>query len=90
MLCKNVYSPIVCAADCDRRPPLAALPFRPRSGDPAEGAAHGPALAAVAIALAFLALAGLSHSQHILADRDPAVYINTGRSIAARISYARR
>ena len=59
----------------------AAWPFRPRARA-GEHAAHGPAIAAVAIALALLAIAGISHSEHLLTDRDPAVYINTGRSIA--------
>lgn len=55
--------------------------FRPRraAGD---HAAHGPAIAAVGIALVLLAMAGAGHSEHLFNDRDPAVYINSGRSIA--------
>ena len=59
----------------------AAWPFRPRARAD-EARAHGPAIAAVAIALALFAIAGISHSEHLLTDRDPAIYINTGRSIA--------
>ena len=60
---------------------VAALPFRPhrRAG---ERAAHGPALVALAIGVALLATSGVWHSQHVLTDRDPGVYNNTGRSIA--------
>jgi hypothetical protein len=60
---------------------VAALPFRPRPRAGAR-AAHGPALAALAIGVALLATAGVWHSQHLLTDRDPGVYNNTGRSIA--------
>jgi hypothetical protein len=45
-------------------------------------AAHGPAVIALALALAFLTFNGLFHSEHVLTDRDPAIYVNTGRSIA--------
>jgi hypothetical protein len=58
---------------------LVSLPFRPR---PQGRTAHGPALAAVAIALVLLGTSGAYHSQHLLSDRDPGVYLNTGRSIA--------
>jgi len=58
---------------------LASLPFLPR----AHGrAAHGPVIGAVLIALVLLGTSGVYHSQHLLTDRDPAVYLNTGRSIA--------
>jgi FtsH-binding integral membrane protein len=40
------------------------------------------AIGALALAIAFLALAGVFHSEHLVRDRDPAVYITTGRSIA--------
>jgi hypothetical protein len=43
---------------------------------------HAAALAAVAIFVAFFAFAGAFHSEHLLSDRDPALYITTGRSIA--------
>jgi hypothetical protein len=46
-------------------------------------AASGPAVIALAIALGFLVLGGAYHSEHLLADRDPAVYIVTARSIAS-------
>ncbi len=59
----------------------AAWHFRPRRRAD-EPAAHGPAIAALLIAAALLGLAGASHSQHVLTDRDPGIYINTGRSIA--------
>ncbi len=58
---------------------LASLPFRPRTRG---RAAHGPAIAAVVIALVLLGTAGAYHSEHLLSDRDPGVYLNTGRSIA--------
>lgn len=45
---------------------------------------HHPALAAVGVALIFFAITGVLHSEHVLVDRDPSVYINTGRSIAGR------
>ena len=45
-------------------------------------ALHGPAIIAVGIAVGFLVLAASFHSEHLLTDRDPAVYINTARSIA--------
>jgi hypothetical protein len=52
---------------------------RPRAG---QRAAHGAAAAAVGIALVFTVFVAATHSQHLLTDRDPAVYANTGRSIA--------
>jgi hypothetical protein len=36
----------------------------------------------VVVALVLLGTAGAYHSQHLLTDRDPGVYLNTGRSIA--------
>lgn len=45
-------------------------------------AAHVPALVALALALAFLTFNGVFHSEHVLTDRDPAIYVNAGRSIA--------
>jgi Dolichyl-phosphate-mannose-protein mannosyltransferase len=80
LLTKNSYSPVTCTIIATVLT-AAAFPFRPRASEDAR-AAHGPAIAAVAIALALLAMAGVSHSEHLLADRDPAVYINTARSIA--------
>jgi hypothetical protein len=58
---------------------FASLFFRPR---PQGRTAHGPAIAAVAIALVLLGTSGAFHSEHLLTDRDPGVYVNTGRSIA--------
>ena len=55
--------------------------YRPRALE-GDRPAHGAAVIAVAIALVLLIFAGVSHSEHLLTDRDPAVYINTGRSIA--------
>jgi hypothetical protein len=43
---------------------------------------HRAALVAVGLFVAFFAFAGAFHSEHLLADRDPAIYIDTGRSIA--------
>jgi hypothetical protein len=47
-------------------------------------APHGPALAAVGVALIFFAITGVLHSEHLMTDRDPGVYVNTGRSIAGQ------
>jgi hypothetical protein len=41
-----------------------------------------PALVAVGLALGFFGLAAGFHSEHLLTDRDPGVYVNAGRSIA--------
>jgi hypothetical protein len=43
---------------------------------------HVAAAAAIGIGLVFFGLAASFHSEHVLVDRDPAVYVNTGRSIA--------
>ncbi len=43
---------------------------------------HVAPLVAVALCLAFFAFAAALHSEHLLRDRDPAVYITTGRTIA--------
>lgn len=61
---------------------LAASFAAVRGLGPRDHADHGAALAAVVLALAFLVLAGAFHSEHLLHDRDPAIYITTGRSIA--------
>ncbi len=45
-------------------------------------AANGPALAALGVALLFLAMTGVMHSEHLLVERDPGVYLNAGRSLA--------
>ena len=80
LLWRHSYHAVTCAVVATVIT-VVAWPFRPRA--PAEETrAHGPAIAAVAIALALLAVAGISHSEHLLTDRDPAIYINTGRSIA--------
>lgn len=49
---------------------------------PRGAADHRAALVAVGLVVAFFAFAGVFHSEHLLRDRDPAVYITTGRSIA--------
>ena len=41
-----------------------------------------PAIIAIVLAAGFLALAAGFHSEHLLTDRDPGVYVNEGRSIA--------
>ena len=43
--------------------------------------AHGPAIVAVGLAVVFFALAGGLHSEHLLTDRDPGVYINEARLV---------
>lgn len=43
---------------------------------------HRAALGAVGLVLVFFAFAGAFHSEHLLTDRDPALYISWGRSIA--------
>jgi hypothetical protein len=80
LLWTHSYHAVTCAVIASAIA-AAAWPFRPRARAD-ETRAHGPAIAAVAIALALLAVAGISHSEHLLTDRDPAIYINTGRSIA--------
>src|SRR5260370_727357 len=62
--------------------PAVADPNARARSHPGAPPAHGPAIAAVAIALALLTLAGAAPSEHLFTDRDPSVYINTGRSIA--------
>ncbi len=79
-LTKTKYSPLLCLIVATIAT-AAAWHFRPRPAK-TQTRAHGPAVAALAIGLALLAVAGHYHSEHILTDRDPAVYINTGRSIA--------
>ena len=74
------YTPIACVVIATVAS-VAALPFRPRR-HASERAAHGPAIAALAIGVALLATCAIWHSQHVLTDRDPGVYNNTGRSIA--------
>src|SRR5262249_23329938 len=59
---------------------VAALAARRLSPRPAGD--HRAAAAAVVVAFAFLLLAGALHSEHLLVDRDPAVYLVTGRTIA--------
>jgi len=79
-LTKTKYSPLLCLIVAIAAT-AGAWHFRPRPAA-SQTRAHGPAVAALAIGLALLAVAGHYHSEHILTDRDPAVYINTGRSIA--------
>ena len=43
---------------------------------------HRAAMAAVGLVLVFFGFAGALHSEHLLTDRDPAIYISSGRSIA--------
>jgi hypothetical protein len=84
LLCFDSYHPVTCALVATAAS-AAAWPFRPyidADREPAPEPAHGAAGAAVAIVLVFLVFAGVSHSEHLLTDRDPAVYVNTGRSIA--------
>jgi hypothetical protein len=52
---------------------------RPRKGERRE---HGATLVAVILGIGLAVLAGAFHSEHLLTDRDPAIYINTGRTIA--------
>ncbi len=78
LLDQKRYSPWTCAIVATGAA-LASLPFRAR---PRGRTAHGPAIAAVAIALVLLGTAAAFHSERLLTDRDPGVYLNTGRSIA--------
>jgi hypothetical protein len=48
---------------------------------PRPHADHAAAVVAVALALGFFAFSSAFHSEHLLVDRDPAVYLMTGRSI---------
>jgi hypothetical protein len=85
LLCRNAYHPITVSLLATAAT-AGAWPFRPRPDPerpPAHGSpAHGAAVAALAIVLVFLAFAAAAHSEHLLTDRDPSVYINTGRAIA--------
>ena len=80
LLCFNGYHPVTVSLLATAAT-AGAFPTRsrPRSDRPP---AHAAAGAAVAIVLVFVAFAGAAHSEHLLTDRDPAVYINTGRAIA--------
>jgi hypothetical protein len=80
MLSKTTYSSGACSIIATLAA-AASWPWRPRARE-GERPAHGAAVVAVAIASVLLIVAGVSHSEHLLTDRDPAVYINTGRSIA--------
>ncbi|MDP9332285.1 MAG: hypothetical protein M3Q30_03075 [Actinomycetota bacterium] len=55
-----------------------------RTSERNSAASRGPVIAAVGVALIFFAITGVRHSEHLLTDRDPGVYMNTGRSIAGR------
>ena len=55
-----------------------------RSAERTSAGSRYPAFAAIGVALIFLAITGALHSEHLLVDRDPSVYVNTGRSIAGR------
>jgi hypothetical protein len=61
-----------------------------KSLNPARRAAHAPAIASLFVALTFLAITGVMHSEHLLVDNDPSVYLNSGRSLAATQSLAPR
>ncbi len=61
---------------------LAAAVATSRGLGPRPHADRRAALAALALGVVFFAGASVFHSQHLLLDRDPAVYIATGRSIA--------
>jgi hypothetical protein len=55
-----------------------------RTSERNSAASRGPAIAAVGVALIFFAITGVLHSEHLLTERDPGVYMNNGRSIAGR------
>lgn len=80
MLSKTKYSPTIIALVATAAT-AAAWRRRPRPPE-TETRAHGPAFASFAIALTLFSVAGMYHSEHLLTDRDPGVYINSGRSIA--------
>src|SRR5262249_31645313 len=44
--------------------------------------AHWAAAGALVLAAGFSLFAGAFHSEHVLVDRDPAVYLNLGRTVA--------
>src|SRR4051812_13518999 len=44
--------------------------------------AHWAAAGALVLAAGFSVFAGAYHSEHLLVDRDPAVYLNLGRTVA--------
>jgi hypothetical protein len=57
-----------------------------RTVEASPAAAHGATLAAIGLALVFLAITGVFHSEHLLVDRDPGAYVNSGRAIAGQHS----
>lgn len=75
------YEPIVVALTATAIAVAVAV-LAARRLSPRPGGDHRAAAAAVLIAFAFLLVAGTLHSEHLLVDRDPAVYIVTGRTIA--------
>jgi hypothetical protein len=60
---------------------VAAVAATRRLG-PRRKADHAAALAALVLVAASFALSSGFHSEHYLRDRDPAIYLNTGRAIA--------
>jgi hypothetical protein len=80
-LAYDFYNPAV-AIGAGSLAALAAIALVRRPLSRPTRADHGPALVAVAIAMLFFALAGVWHSEHLLSDRDPGVYVNSGRLIA--------
>lgn len=81
LLVFDVYHPLTTLAISAVPAAAVAVQLARRLERP-QRAAHAPAIAAIALALAFFAFNGTFHSEHVLTDRDPAIYVNTGRSIA--------
>jgi hypothetical protein len=81
LLAAGGYRPIVVGGIATLVAAAAAIATA-RGLSPREHADHGAALVAVGLVVMFFAGAGVFHSEHLLLDRDPAVYIINGRSIA--------
>jgi hypothetical protein len=74
------YTPATCFVSATALA-LLSLTFRPRTG-PVAPATHVSAAVALATVAVFVVVSGSFHSEHLFTDRDPAAYVNSGRSIA--------
>jgi hypothetical protein len=81
LLITGGYSPMVVSGVATAAAAAVALVCARRLGGRVD-ADHKAAVVAVAIAVGFFVFAGAFHSEHLLVDRDPAVYVVDGRTIA--------
>jgi hypothetical protein len=75
------YQPLLVAVVATVTAATAAVFVAPRPR-PGERREHRATVVAVVIGVLLAVFAGVFHSEHLLTDRDPAIYINTGRTIA--------